>query len=310
MTSTRRLPFVFHEGYEFDIGAHVFPTRKFRLVRDRLLEDGTIVEADVFKPDSATDEQVRLVHTAEYVAKINDDDLSYQEQMVLEVPFSTGLRDGMWLCAGGSVLAGRLALERGIACHSGGGFHHAFANHGEGFCLINDVAIAVRVLMRDVKVERALVVDLDVHQGNGTAAIFGNDPAVFTFSIHQQQNYPPFKPPSDLDLGLENGTCDEDYLSLLGEHLPNVVETRRPQVAFYLAGADPYREDQLGGLGLSIAGLRKRDEMVINILRDAEVPVATLTAGGYALSQNDTVEIHCNTVRVAKERLRTEPARR
>lgn len=306
MTSATTLPVIWHEDYEFDIGAHVFPTRKFRLVRDRLLDEGTIVESDIVRPDAATDKQVELAHIRDFVAKINNDDLSYQEQMTLEVPFSAGLRDGMWLCAGGSILTGREALEHGIATHICGGFHHAFADHGEGFCLINDVAIAIRVLMNEGLTQRVLVVDCDVHQGNGTAAIFANDPAVFTFSMHQQRNYPPLKPPSDLDLGLEDGIGDEEYFSLLNDHLPKIIEQHQPQLAFYLAGADPYREDQLGGLDLSIAGLRERDRMVIDSLRDAGMAVATTTAGGYARSEVDTVEIHCNTIRVARERLRHE----
>lgn len=306
MTSQPTLPIIFHEDYEFDIGAHVFPTRKFRLVRDRLVDEGTISAADIIRPKPATDEQVRLAHTRGFVAKINDDALSYQEQMTLEVPFSSGLRAGMWLCAGGSILTGRNALQHGIAAHLCGGFHHAFADHGEGFCLINDVAIAIRVLQNEDLVDRVLVVDLDVHQGNGTAAIFADDPAVFTFSMHQQHNYPPVKPPSNLDLGLENGTGDEEYLSLLDRHLPDIIEAHKPQLAFYLAGADPYKDDQLGGLNLSIAGLRERDSKVINMLRDGGVPVATTTAGGYAISEDDTVEIHCNTVRVASDRLRRE----
>jgi acetoin utilization deacetylase AcuC-like enzyme len=306
MKPAAALPIIFHEDYEFDIGAHVFPTQKFRMVRDRLLADGTITEADIVRPKPATDEQVELVHTAEFVTKINEDDLSYQEQMILEVPFSRGLRDGMWLCSGGSILTGRMALENGLAAHIGGGFHHAFANHGEGFCLINDVAIAIRALMHEGLIERALVVDCDVHHGNGTAAIFSGDPAVFTFSMHQQHNYPPFKPPGDLDLGLDNGTGDEQYLTLLDTNLPEILESHQPQLVFFLAGADPYREDQLGGLDLSVAGLRERDAKVITMFRDAGVPIATTTAGGYAVSQSDTVEIHCNTIRVAKERMRHE----
>jgi len=301
MQNAPSLPIIFHEDYEFDIGAHVFPTQKFRLVCERLLQENTIAQADIVRPKPAYDAQVELAHTSEFVAKINADELSYQEQMILEVPFSPGLRNGMWLCAGGSILAGRMALEHGIASHLCGGFHHAFADHGEGFCLVNDVAIAIRVLLQDNLVERALVVDCDVHHGNGTAAIFANDPNVFTFSMHQQHNYPPFKPPSDLDLGLENGTEDDEYLSLLDQHLPGIIESHQPQLVFYLAGADPYREDQLGGLHLTVGGLRERDEKVINYLRDADVPTATTTAGGYALSKHDTVEIHCNTIRVARD---------
>jgi len=306
MSPPTAIPIIFHEEYEFDIGAHVFPTQKFRLVRDRLIEEGTISETDIVRPDPATDAQVELVHTAEFVAKINEDALSYQEQMILEVPFSNGLRDGMWLCAGGSILAGRLALQHGLTSHICGGFHHAYADHGEGFCLINDVAIAIRVLIQERLVDRALVVDCDVHHGNGTAAIFANDQVVFTFSMHQQHNYPPYKPPSDLDLGLENRTGDDEYLALLDLHLPKILHDHQPQIVFYLAGADPYREDQLGGLELSIDGLLKRDQMVIDAVRDFGIPLATTTAGGYAISREDTVEIHCNTVRGCKERLGRE----
>jgi acetoin utilization deacetylase AcuC-like enzyme len=309
MRAPSSIPIIFHEDYEFDIGAHVFPTQKFRLVRDRLLNEGTIAPADISQPTPATDAHVELVHTRDYVRKINNDDLSYHEQMVLEVPFSPELRDGMWLCAGGSILAGKLALEKGLASHICGGFHHAYSNHGEGFCLINDVAIAIRTMISDGLIERAMVVDCDVHQGNGTAAIFASDPAVFTFSIHQQHNYPPHKPPSDLDIGLENHSGDDEYLALLDIHLPEIVRKHEPELAFYLAGADPYRQDQLGGLDLSIQGLRERDEKVIKVLREAGVAVATTTAGGYAISISDTVEIHCNTVRAARETHLVESSR-
>jgi acetoin utilization deacetylase AcuC-like enzyme len=200
---------------------------------------------------------------------------------------------------GGTALASRLALEHGRAAHLGGGFHHAFPDHGEGFCLINDVAIAIRMLQRDAAVTRALVVDLDVHHGNGTAAIFKDDDAVFTFSMHQQQNYPAWKPPGDLDVGLADGTGDDEYLALLEQHLPAILDTHRPDIVLYLAGADPYREDQLGGLGLTIDGLRRRDAFVIASAAHARVPLAITLAGGYARRTDDTVEIHCNTVRVA-----------
>jgi acetoin utilization deacetylase AcuC-like enzyme len=184
--------------------------------------------------------------------------------------------------------------------HLGGGFHHAFPDHGEGFCLIHDVAVAIRVLRREGRIERALVLDCDVHHGNGTAAIFADEPEVFTFSIHQERNYPGWKPPSDLDLGLDDGTGDEAYLTLLEHHVPRILERHRPDLAFYLAGADPYREDQLGGLGLTLEGLRRRDEFVLRRLAEARVPVAIALAGGYARRGDDTVEIHANTVRVAR----------
>jgi acetoin utilization deacetylase AcuC-like enzyme len=278
------------------------------LVRDRLLHDGVIADADLVAPEPVRDADVLLAHTPEYVRKIRMGALSVGEQLVLEVPFSPALREAMWLCAGGTHVAGRLALERGIACHLGGGFHHAFADHGEGFCLINDVAVAIRMLHRDGAIERALVVDCDVHHGNGTAGIFHGDPAVFTLSMHQEANYPAWKPPSDLDLGLDDLTGDGAYLDLLDAHLPRVVAEHRPDLAFYLAGADPYAEDQLGGLALTKDGLRRRDEAVIRILRRADVPVAIVLAGGYAQRQTDTVEIHATTVAVAAAIL-AEPTR-
>lgn len=294
------LPVVHHEAYEVDIGPHVFPTLKYRLVRDRLLADGTIAEDDLVRPEPASDDDVELVHTAEYVRKLRTGTLSVTEQLVLEVPFSVELRDAMWLCAGGSMLAGRVALERGLASHLGGGFHHAFPDHGEGFCLINDVAIAIQVLRHDGAIESAVVIDCDVHHGNGTAAIFSQEPDVFTFSMHQEHNYPAWKPPSDLDLGLEDGTDDAEYLTALEHHLPGILDAHQPDVAFYLAGADPYEQDQLGGLRLTIEGLRRRDTIVLDGLRQAKVPTVVALAGGYARHQDDTVEIHCNTLREAK----------
>ncbi len=295
------MPVVWHEAYEVDIGPHVFPTRKYRLVRNRLLDDGTVTEPNMLEPPLASDEQVGLVHTADYLQKIETGSLSFREELTLEVPFSPALRNAMWLCAGGSILTGRRALERGVAVHLGGGFHHAFSDHGEGFCLINDVAIAIRVLIGEGAVERAVVIDCDVHHGNGTAAIFAQEPAVFTFSMHQEHNYPAWKPAGDLDIGLDDGTSDDEYLAALDLHIPRILERHRPHLAFYLAGADPYVEDQLGGLSLTLEGLRRRDRRVFELLRGAAVSVAVVLAGGYATRQDDTVEIHCNTVREASK---------
>ncbi len=290
------LKVVFHEAYEVDIGPHVFPTAKYRLVRERLLADGIIAESDLVRAPPATDADVALVHTAAYLGKIRTDSLSLEERLQLEVPFSAELREAAWLCAGGSTLTARLALENGVAVHLGGGFHHAFPDHGEGFCLINDVAIAIRVLRREGAIRRAAVVDLDVHHGNGTAAIFAGDADVFTFSMHQERNYPAWKPPSDLDVGLEDGTGDEVYLRVLARCLDTVLE-HRPELVCYLAGADPYEEDQLGGLGLTRAGLERRDKVVLAGAREARVPVAIVLAGGYARRPADTIEIHATTVR-------------
>jgi acetoin utilization deacetylase AcuC-like enzyme len=214
----------------------------------------------------------------------------------------------MWLCAGGTLGTARCALSEGVAVHLGGGFHHAFPDHGEGFCLINDVAIAIAALRRDGVLGRALVVDLDVHQGNGTAAIFAGVPEVFTFSMHQESNYPAWKPPSDLDLGLEDGVKDEEYLALLSRHLPDIVDAHEPELAVYLAGADPYAEDQLGGLALTRDGLRRRDALVLETCRERDVPVAVTLAGGYARREADTVAIHVATVREASRVFRTAGA--
>ena len=294
------LPVVHHEAYEVDIGPHVFPTLKYRLVRDRLLAEGTLADAAFVRPEPATDDDVGLIHTPEYVRKLRTGTMSVTEQLVLEVPFSIELRDAMWLCAGGSMMAARLALEHGVAFHLGGGFHHAFPDHGEGFCLINDVAIAIAALRRDGSIESAVVIDLDVHHGNGTAAIFAQDADVFTFSMHQERNYPAWKPPGNLDLGLEDGIGDAEYLTAVEHHVPRILDQHQPDLAFYLAGADPYEQDQLGGLRLSIEGLRRRDAIVLEALRDAKVPTVVTLAGGYARQQDDTVEIHANTLREAK----------
>jgi acetoin utilization deacetylase AcuC-like enzyme len=296
------VPIVWHSAYEVDIGPHPFPTRKYRLVRERLLSEGSIAPADLVEAAPASDEQVALIHTTEYLRKIKTGTLSEEERLVLEVPFSPALREASWISAGGSTLAARLALDRerrGIAVHLGGGFHHAFPDHGEGFCLINDVAIAIRVLQREGIARRVAVVDLDVHHGNGTAAIFQGDPDVFTFSMHQERNYPAWKPASDLDIGLEDGTADAEYLALLERRLPELLARHRPELVFYLAGADPFRFDQLGGLGLTLEGLRRRDELVFARTKRQGVAVAVCLAGGYAMRTEDTLEIHCNTVRAA-----------
>lgn len=294
--TVRAPPIVWDPSYQIDIGAHVFVTAKYRLTRERLLADRTVSEEHFVRPEPATLEQLALVHTAEYLAKVGSGAFAIQELMRLEVPFSATGRDAMVLSCGGTLLAARLALEHGGAGHLGGGFHHAFADHGEGFCLLNDTAVAVRALMQEGRVRRAAVIDLDVHQGNGTASIFAAQPEVFTFSMHQEDNYPADKPPSDLDVGLEDGTDDETYLALLSEHLPHVLDGHAPELVIYLAGADPYRHDQLGGLGLTLEGLRRRDRMVFEGARERGVAVAALLAGGYARWPEDTVRIHAATI--------------
>jgi acetoin utilization deacetylase AcuC-like enzyme len=219
----------------------------------------------------------------------------------MEVPYSPELIRAVWLCAGGSILAGRLAREAGACVNVGGGFHHAFPDHGEGFCVLHDVAIAIRCLQKDRTIERAMTVDCDVHQGNGTAYIFRRDPSVFTLSIHQANNYPYPKPPSSLDINLEDGADDEDYLGALQGGLDKALAEFQPNLILYLAGADPYSEDQLGGLRLTLEGLEKRDRLVFQKARAKNIPVAVTLAGGYARHVEDTVLIHINTIRVARE---------
>jgi acetoin utilization deacetylase AcuC-like enzyme len=232
------------------------------------------------------------------------DGFSEYERALLEIPYNDTIRVSAWLCAGGSIETGSLARRHGVAIHLGGGFHHAFADHGEGFCLVNDVAVAIRSLQRAGEIERASVVDLDVHHGNGTASIFSGDPDVFTFSMHQEKNYPESKPRGSLDVGLANGTDDAEYLARLRDCLPAAIEGHQPDLIFYLAGADPFRHDQLGGLALTFGGLRDRDALVLDAARRASIPVAVVLAGGYARAPDDTVEVHCTTVRVAREIVR------
>jgi acetoin utilization deacetylase AcuC-like enzyme len=208
---------------------------------------------------------------------------------------------GFWLAAGGSILAARCALQDGFGFNIGGGFHHAFPGHGEGFCMIHDVAIAIGRLQSDGALRKVLIVDTDVHQGNGTAAIFANDPDVFTLSLHQENNYPEPKPPSDLDVNLADGTGDEEYLELLDKALAEAFRRFAPEMIFYIGGADPYREDQLGGLWLSMRGLQERDALVFAEARLRGLPVAVAFAGGYARKTEDTVRIHANTIVAARE---------
>ena len=244
---------------------------------------------------------MRLVHDAEWVAKLRSGTLSYQDILRLEIPYSRQMVEAFWLAAGGTILAARLALEDGIGFNIGGGFHHAFPGHGEGFCAINDIAVAVRRLQADGRIQRAMVVDCDVHHGNGTAAIFADDPSVFTLSIHQFNNYPSEKPLSSLDIHLADGIGDAEYLHRLGNGYRAALAMFQPELVMYVAGADPYLEDQLGGLSLTFEGLMERDRLVIRTALTQGIPVAIVLAGGYAQSVEDTITIHANTAAVAKD---------
>jgi acetoin utilization deacetylase AcuC-like enzyme len=295
------LKLIYHEHYDLNLGAHVFPSQKYRLIHDRLLADGSAMPGDFLAPQAATDEDVLRVHTADYVRKLKTGTLSRDEEGRLEVPYSKELIRACWLAAGGSILAGRRALADGWSANIGGGFHHACPDHGEGFCVIHDVAIAIRRLRSEGAIERAMVVDTDVHQGNGTAEIFRGDASVFTLSIHQERNYPHPKPPSTVDINLPDGMGDDDYLAILEKHLHQAFDDFAPQLLFYVAGADPYREDQLGGLALTMEGLARRDAIVFDYARRHSVPAAIALAGGYARRVEDTVKIHATTILAARD---------
>lgn len=321
------LPFklIYSDEYYLPIGQHVFPAEKYRRVHRRLIEQGIADPSDFLTPQPASDQDILLVHTPAYVNKLKTGTLSAREEMLLEVPYSPELVRAFWLAAGGSILAAQNALKDGVAINIGGGFHHAFPDHGEGFCMIHDVAVAIRRMQRDGKIRTAMTVDCDVHQGNGTAAIFagtatvseplpsqgpaiaGKRPLmrgahagdVFTISLHQENNYPALKPPSSIDVDLPDGITDDDYLAWLDNALSSGLRHFEPDLICYIAGADPYREDQLGGLSLTMPGLKRRDELVFQVAKTRNIPVMGTYAGGYAARVEDTVAIHCNTVAAA-----------
>lgn len=329
------LPFklIYSDAYYLPIGEHVFPAEKYRRIRDRLIATGVAGTKDFLEPQPASDQDILLVHKPEYVQKLKTGTLSQREEMEMEVPYSRDLADAFWLAAGGSILAARQSLTDKVCISIGGGFHHAFPDHGEGFCMIHDVAVAIRRLQRDDLIRTAMTVDCDVHQGNGTAAIFAGTRTassllpsassstlhhpegtsrggkmrqahagdVFTVSLHQHNNYPLWKPPSSIDIDLPDGTGDDDYIAWLDNALSSGLRQFEPDLICYIAGADPYREDQLGGLNLTIEGLKRRDDLVFQVARARGIPVMVTFAGGYAQNVEDTVTIHCNTVIAAGE---------
>ncbi len=295
------LPFklIYHPGYDLNLGAHVFPSQKFRLIRERLLHEGIAAPADFEEPSPATDEQILLVHTEDWLQTLRDGTLTPAQNARLEIPWGPETMRAVRLATGGSILAARSALRDGIAFNAGGGFHHAFPSHGEGFCAINDIAVAIRVLQQEKRIVRAMVIDCDVHHGNGTAGIFSDDPSVATLSIHQLHNYPYEKPRSTLDIDLWDGVKDDEYLEKLSHACLTLLPGFQPDLIMYVAGADPYINDQLGGLALTMEGLRERDRFVFSTARSQGIPVAVVLAGGYARDVNDTVTIHCNTAKEA-----------
>lgn len=295
------MKFVWSPEYEVDIGVHVFPTAKYRLIREKLLADGTCSKEDFLVPVPATKEQLLLVHTRDYLEDLHD--LRRTERtMYSELPLRHEIINGYYLAAGGTILACRaaVAVSPHVSCHIGGGFHHAFANHAEGFCYINDIAVAARVLQQENLAQRVLVIDLDLHQGNGTAHIFAGDPTVFTISVHQENNYPQ-KQKSDIDIGLSDYADDDEYLSHLEEIVPEILDSQNPDLVIFVAGADPYQDDQLGNLKVTIHGLAERDQLVLSETIKRNIPVVTVTAGGYAQHVMDTVQIHAQTCQIAAE---------
>lgn len=300
------LPFhaIYHAGYDLNFGKHVFPTVKYKLIRDALMAAYRATMGGFDVPIPATRAELVLAHTEEWITKLTTGTLSYQEVLKLEAPYSRQMVQAYFLAAGGTILAAKKALERGMAMNIGGGFHHAFAGHGEGFCAINDVAVAIRLLQSEGLIRKAAVVDCDVHHGNGTASIFGSDATVFTFSIHQRDNYPSEKPPSSLDIHLPDATGDQDYLSSLGEAVSPIIAGYKPDLVMYVAGADPFLDDQLGGLSLTKEGMLTRDRLVFETAFRHRVPVCVTLAGGYAHQLSDTVELHVQTYKAALDAAR------
>jgi acetoin utilization deacetylase AcuC-like enzyme len=318
------LPFslVYHDGFYLPLGTHVFPGEKYRLIHERLLKTGAAAASDFVQPQTIALEDVVRVHERSYVERLINGTLSEEEILQMELPYSKALVDATLMGCGGTLETARLALRNGAACSIGGGFHHAHRDHGEGFCILHDVAIALARLLHDREIQRAMVIDLDVHDGNGTAAIFPpagehrrkslvygvasgsmmpSTDGVFTLSMHQQNNYPAYKPPSSLDVPLADGTNDAEYLEALEGALDAAFAHFRPQLIAYIAGADPYVEDKLGGLALTIDGLKHRDRTVFRAAQAAGAPVFSVYAGGYAMRVEDTVTIHANTVLAAAE---------
>lgn len=292
--------YIYSPRYHVDIGLHVFPTAKYERIRQRLIDEDCALPEDFLEPDQASAEEVLTVHTQDYYLKCRDNLLSSLDQMRLELPWSPELFDAAARCVRGSIDAARLALDHGVGLHIGGGFHHAYPDHGEGFCVFNDHSCAIRQLQAEGAIEKALVADCDLHQGNGTAAVFADDPTVTTFSIHQDHIYPMDRPPSTIDIGLMPGTNDKAYLKELERWLLPLFDSHAPDFVVYVGGADPYCEDQLGSLALTREGLSMRDALVANACKERGLPLLVVLAGGYAYNLEDTVAIHLETIRQAR----------
>jgi acetoin utilization deacetylase AcuC-like enzyme len=280
---------------------HRFPMPKYALLRDAVLAAGLVDPARLHDPGRAAREDLLLVHTPRYVDAVTTGTLGAAEQRRIGLPWSEAFVERAYRVVRGTCEAAAAALQDGVAMNLAGGTHHAFPDHGEGFCTFNDVAVAIRRLQRDGRVRRVCVVDLDVHQGNGTHACFAGDASVYTFSMHGAKNFPFQKVPGTLDVELDDGTGDDTYLAMLAEHLPRVLHDAVPDLVIYLAGADPHEHDRLGRLRLTFDGLMRRDAMVLEACRDVGLPVCLTIAGGYGRDVRETVEVHLNTVRVARQ---------
>src|SRR5215208_7261503 len=278
---------------------HRFPIAKYSLLRDRVLAEGLVRPEHLHEPDRAAVEDLRLVHTADYVDRLTSGKLSAAELRRIGFPWSEHLVERSYRAVGGTVAAARAALDFGVTMNLAGGTHHAFPDHGEGFCVFNDVAVAIRMLQRDGRIRRAAIVDLDVHQGNGTHAIFAGDGSVYTFSMHGGRNYPFHKVAGSLDVELADGTGDDVYLAALADALPRVLAAAAPDLVIYLAGADAHEGDRLGRLCLTFDGLARRDAMALDACREVGIPVTVTIAGGYGRNISDSVAAHMNTVRIA-----------
>jgi len=289
--------------------AHAFPMQKYAHLRDRLIAEGTLREPDVAEPAPAEREMILLAHTADYHDRFVAGRLTRQEQLRLGLPWSAMLVGRARVSVGGTVAAAHAALEDGVAANLGGGTHHAFAGHGEGFCVFNDIAVAIRTLRAAGRIHSAAVVDCDVHHGNGTAAIFAADPLTYTLSLHSERNYPALKPASTVDVGFPDRTEDAEYLGGLERELARLFTSFAPDIVFYQAGVDPYHDDRLGRLALTLDGLRRRDELVLGACWQRAVTCVITLGGGYARDVADTVEAHCNTLRAACALVRASPQR-
>ncbi len=290
----------FYDNYQFPLPPeHRFPVPKYPGLRQRLLETGILGPADLTSPEPASDNQLLLVHTPEYLAKLLQGTLSEREARRIGFPWSLGLVERSRRSVGATIAVCRTALEEGIAASLAGGTHHAYPDHGEGYCVFNDVAVAIRVLQQAGDLQRALIIDLDVHQGNGTAAIFSGDPSVFTFSVHGQKNFPFHKEISSLDIALPDGTQDELYLEAVTRGANQALAAFHPDLVVYLAGADPFSGDRLGRMAVSKAGLARRDAFILETCCQMGLPLALVMSGGYAREVNDIVDIHTETIRQA-----------